>query len=97
MVLDLRREQTIWATNRFMICALFPEANISIHVMSGTEKQNTMLAAGNSNLNRTSKTKIGALMLQYGGGHESAGTCHAGNDEADVVLAKLVKIINADG
>ena len=98
VVLDLRREQTIWATNRFMIYALFPEANISIHVMSGAEEQNTMLAAGKSNLNRTSKTNIGALMLQYGGGgHEAAGTCHAANDETDVILANLVQIINTDG
>ena len=98
VVLDLRNEQRIWATNRFMIYALFPEANISIHVMSGAKRQNTMLAAGKSNLNGTSKTHIGALMLQYGGGgHEAAGTCHVGNDEADAILAKLVQIINADG
>ena len=33
VVLDLRNEDTIWATNRFMIYALFPQTNISIHVM----------------------------------------------------------------
>ena len=98
VVLDLRNEVTIWATNRFMIYALFPEANISIHVMWGVKKQNTVFATGKSILNRTSKTNIGALMLQYGGGgHEAAGTCQVGNEEADAILAKLVKIINADG
>jgi nanoRNase/pAp phosphatase (c-di-AMP/oligoRNAs hydrolase) len=97
-VLDLRTEETIWACNRFMIYALFPEINISIHVMWGVKKQNTVFAVGKSILNRTSKTNIGALMLEYrGGGHETAGTCQVSNDEADAILAQLVKIINQDG
>ena len=98
VVLDLRNEETIWACNRFMIYALFPEANISIHVMWGVKKQNTVFATGKSILNRTSKTDIGALMLKYGGGgHEAAGTCQVNNDEADATLEKLVKAINQDG
>jgi nanoRNase/pAp phosphatase (c-di-AMP/oligoRNAs hydrolase) len=98
VVLDLRNEEKIWACNRFMIYALFPEANISIHVMRGLKNQNTVFAIGKSILNRTSKTDIGALMLEYGGGgHEAAGTCQVSNDEADATLAKLVKIINQDG
>jgi nanoRNase/pAp phosphatase (c-di-AMP/oligoRNAs hydrolase) len=97
-VLDLRNEETIWATNRFMIYALYPETNISIHAMWGVQKQNTVFATGKSILNRTSKTNVGELMLQYGGGgHENAGTCQIANDEAAVVLQKLVARINADG
>ncbi|MES1163996.1 MAG: exopolyphosphatase, partial [Rhizobacter sp.] len=48
VVLDLRGEDTIYATNRFMIYALFPQCNISIHVMWGVQKQNTVLACGKS-------------------------------------------------
>lgn len=98
VVLDLRNEETIWATNRFMIYALYPEQNISIHVMWGVQKQNTVFATGKSILNRSSKTNIGELMLQYGGGgHENAGTCQIANDQADVVLHKLIARITADG
>ena len=98
VVLDLRNEENIWACNRFMIYALFPQINISIHVMWGVKKQNTVFATGKSILNRTSKTDIGALMLEYGGGgHEAAGTCQINNDEADATLANLVKAINQDG
>jgi nanoRNase/pAp phosphatase (c-di-AMP/oligoRNAs hydrolase) len=98
VVLDLRNEEKIWACNRFMIYALFPEINISIHVTWGVKHQNTVCAVGKSILNRTSKTDIGALMFEYGGGgHEAAGTCQVSNDEADATLAKLVKIINQDG
>lgn len=98
VVLDLRNEETIWATNRFMIYALFPEVNISIHVMWGVQKQNTVLATGKSIINRTSHTNVGELMLQYGGGgHQNAGTCQIANDKADTVLAEIIDKINADG
>ena len=98
VVLDLRNEETIYAGNRFMIYALFPDANISIHVMWGVKKQNTVMATGKSIINRSSKTNIGDLMLQYGGGgHVNAGTCQVSNDKAEQVLQELIKKINADG
>lgn len=85
-------------TNRFMIYALYPETNISIHVIWGVQKQNTVFATGKSILKRTSQTGVGELMLQYGGGgHENAGTCELSNDQADLVLQKLVTRSNADG
>ena len=97
-VLDLRNEETIWATNRFMIYALFPQTNISIHVMWGLQKQNTVFATGKSILDRSSKTNVGELMLQYGGGgHQAAGTCQVANDQAESTLATLIRRINADG
>lgn len=98
VVLDLRGEDTIWAVNRFMIYALFPTANISIHVMWGLQKQNTVLATGKSILDRSSKTHVGNLMLEYGGGgHNAAGTCQIANDQADAVLHTLIQRINGDG
>ena len=98
VVLDLRKEETIWATNRFMIYALFPQTNISIHVIWGVQKQNTVFACGKSILDRSSKTNVGELMLEYGGGgHEAAGTCQVPNDQADETLRKVIARINADG
>jgi len=81
-----------------MIYALFPHINISIHVIWGVQKQVTVFATGKSIVNRTSKTNIGELMLQYGGGgHVAAGTCQIDNEGADSVLQELIKKINADG
>ena len=98
VVLDLRNEETIWAANRFLIYALFPETNISIHVMWGVQKQNTVFATGKSILDRSSKTNVGELMLQYGGGgHHAAGTCQVDNDQAESTLQALITRINADG
>ena len=97
-VLDLRPEDTIFAVNRFMVYALFPDTNISIHAMWGVQKQNTVFATGKSITNRSSSTNIGDLMLAYGGGgHENAGTCQVANDQAHKVLRELVAKINADG
>ena len=98
VVLDLRDEETIYASNRFMIYAIFPDTNISIHVMWGLNQLNTVFATGKSIINRTSKTNIGDLMLKYdGGGHENAGTCQIENDVAEKVLGELVGQITADG
>jgi len=98
VVLDLRNEETIYAGNRFMIYALYPDSNISIHVLWGLNKLNTVFATGKSITNRTSKTDIGELMLEYdGGGHENAGTCQVENDEAEATIGQLIERINADG
>ncbi|QLI82693.1 exopolyphosphatase [Chitinibacter fontanus] len=98
VVLDLREEDTIYATNRFMIYAMYPQCNISIHVMWGVQQRNTVFATGKSIINRTSQTNIGALMLQYGGGgHENAGTCQVANEAVDATLRELMLKITADG
>lgn len=98
VVLNLRDEDPIWATNRFLVYALFPKCNISIHKMWGVRKQNTVFAIGKSILKRDSKTNIGELCLAYnGGGHMNAGTCQIDNEDADRVLAELVAKITTDG
>ncbi len=98
VVLDLREDEVIHPTNRFMIYALHPACNISIHVLWGLQQQNTVLAMGKSIVNRSSNTDVGALMLAYGGGgHEAAGTCQVPNEDAERVLGELLARINADG
>jgi len=96
-VLDLRGEETIYAGNRFMIYALFPECELSIHVLWGLKQQNTVFAIGKSILNRSSKTKIGDLLLTYGGGgHDAAGTCQIANDSAERTLKEIVDRLTAN-
>jgi nanoRNase/pAp phosphatase (c-di-AMP/oligoRNAs hydrolase) len=98
VVLDLRDEDPILATNRFTIYAVFPECNVSIHVLWGLKQQNTVFAVGKSILDRSSKTDVGELMLSYGGGgHSAAGTCQVPNDDAERVQAELIRKLNADG
>lgn len=98
VVLDLRNEETIYAGNRFVIYAMYPQCNISIHVLWGLQKQNTVFATGKSIFDRSSNTNVGELMLTYGGGgHQAAGTCQVSNDQAESVLQTLIARINADG
>lgn len=96
VVLDLRDEETIYAGNRFMIYALYPETQISVHVAWGFRKQNTAVMIGKSIVNKDSDVDIGALCLSYGGGgHRNAGTCQLDNDEVDAKLPDIIKALNA--
>ncbi|MBN2782029.1 MAG: exopolyphosphatase [Campylobacterales bacterium] len=98
IVLDLRDEEIIYPGNRFMIYAMYPQTNISIHVLWGFQKQNTVFATGKSIINRSSKTNIGELMLKNGGGgHNAAGTCQIDNDKCEDVLKELIEAITNDG
>lgn len=98
VLLDLRDQETIYAGNRFMIYALYPQCNISIHLMWGFRQQNTVFAIGKSILDRGSKTNVGALCLSFGGGgHMAAGTCQVDNDKVEETRASLISQINADG
>jgi nanoRNase/pAp phosphatase (c-di-AMP/oligoRNAs hydrolase) len=91
VVLDLRNEETIFAGNRFMIYALFPQCRISMHVLWGVKQQNTVFAIGKSIVDRSSPVDIGALCLMYGGGgHVAAGTCQVDNARAADVMAELI-------
>jgi nanoRNase/pAp phosphatase (c-di-AMP/oligoRNAs hydrolase) len=91
VVLDLRDEETIYAGNRFMIYALFPQCRVSMHVLWGMKRQNTVFAIGKSILDRSSPVDVGELCLAYGGGgHKAAGTCQVDNASAEQVKAELI-------
>ena len=95
VVIDLRNEETIYAGNRFMIYAMHPEVEISVHVAWGFKKQNTAVMIGKSIINRSSDFNIGDLCLKYGGGgHANAGTCQLDNDEVDAKLPGIIDELN---
>ncbi|MGB3727356.1 MAG: exopolyphosphatase [Glaciecola sp.] len=98
VILDLREQEVIYAGNRFMIYALFPQCNISIHLMWGFRLQNTVFAIGKSILDRSSTVNVGELCLQYGGGgHMAAGTCQVSNRQAEKVQVELIEHITNIG
>lgn len=94
-LLDLRDQEVIYAGNRFTIYALFPQCDISAHVMWGVRKQNTVFAIGKSVLDRSSPVNVGALCLSYGGGgHRAAGTCQIDNDQAEAVKLAMIDALS---
>ncbi len=96
VVLDLRDEAVIHAGNRFVVYAMFPQCDISMHVMWGRDKQNTVYTVGKSIFDRGNPLPVGELMLSHGGGgHDAAGTCQGPNQTADALKAQLIGQINA--
>ena len=94
-IIDLREQETIYAGNRFMVYAMYPETQISIHVAWGFKKQNTAVMIGKSIINKSSNANIGELCLKYGGGgHKNAGTCQLDNDKVDAALPDIIKALN---
>ncbi len=95
VVLDYRKEETIFSGNRFLVYALFPECNVSIHLLRSRVPETTVLAMGKSILNRTNPVDIGSLCLQHGGGgHAAAGTCQIPAAEADALVPSIVRSLD---
>ena len=96
-LIDLRDEPIIYAGNRFAVYALYPECDVSAHVMWGLKKQNTVFAIGKSILDRGAQVDVGALCLGYGGGgHRAAGTCQIANPQAEAVKAELIAALSGE-
>ena len=97
VVLDMRNESIIYAANRFLVYALFPNCTMSLHVMWGREKANTVFALGRSIFNTVSTIDIGDLCTRFGGGgHQYAGTCQIGNEWAEQRLAEVLARIESE-
>lgn len=95
VILDLRNEEVIHAGNRFMIYAMYPEAQYSVHVVWGYQKQNTAVMIGKSIINKSGNEDVGQLCLAYGGGgHFNAGTCQLDNDSVDTLLPNIIYVLN---
>ena len=97
VIIDLRNEDVIYTGNRFMIYAMHPEVEISVHVAWGFKKQNTAVMIGKSIINKNSNFDIGELCLRYGGGgHKNAGTCQIDNDKIDDALPEIIRQLNGE-
>ncbi|MBL7993959.1 exopolyphosphatase [bacterium] len=98
IITDQRPVKKFPAGNRFLIYTLFPEGNISARLFRGKEPGITVCAVGHSIFNRTSKTDVGALMAEYGGGgHKGAGTCQFPDAEADARVKEIVERMKKAG
>jgi nanoRNase/pAp phosphatase (c-di-AMP/oligoRNAs hydrolase) len=94
-VIDLRREDLIYCGNRFLVYALLPECNVSVHLLRSRQPGMTVIAVGKSILNRTNPVDVGDLMLQHGGGgHSAVGTCQIASDAADDLVPLIVESLN---
>jgi nanoRNase/pAp phosphatase (c-di-AMP/oligoRNAs hydrolase) len=94
IVTDLRGAETIYVGNRFLLYTMFPDQNISVWIVDGPNKANTVITVGYSIINRTATADIGSLMLHHGGGgHFQVGTCQVPHEEANKIIAEIIKKI----
>ena len=94
-VIDLRDEEVLYCGNRFLAYALFPECNISVHLLRSKQPGSTVIAVGKSILNRTNPVDVGDLMLKHGGGgHPAAGTCQISSERAHDLVPEIVEALN---
>jgi len=92
IVTDLRGAGDLPPGNRFLIYTMFPETNIQVRVFDGKKGEFVVCAVGHSIFNRTSKTDVGALMSEYGGGgYRGAGTCQLPLAGAEEKVREIVE------
>ncbi len=95
IVTDLRDVEGLPAGNRFLIYALFPEANVSIRIAWGPEREFVVATVGHSIFNRTYPVHVGGLMSRYGGGgHRGTGATPLSAENADVLIGELIVKLN---
>ncbi len=95
IVTDLRDVEGLPVGNRFLIYTLFPEANVSIRIAWGPEREFVVATVGHSIFNRTCPVHVGGLMSRYGGGgHRGAGATPLSADKADELIGELIVKLN---
>ena len=96
IIIDYLNEEIIYPGNRFLIYAMYPEVNVSIHKNWGKNKKNIVFSVGKSIINKSCEDNIGELMLKHGGGgHQAAGGCQPSFDEAQEVLKDILYQLNS--
>jgi nanoRNase/pAp phosphatase (c-di-AMP/oligoRNAs hydrolase) len=94
LIVDLRNVEPIHAGNRFLPYTLYPECDISMTIVDGKQKLNTVITVGYSIINKSSRVDVGSLMLKYGGGgHRAVGTCQVAAAEAAKVIGEIAAAI----
>jgi len=91
VVTDMRNEEILYPGNRFLIYALFPECNVSMHVVNDSAGNRTSFVVGKSVIDRAYQKDIGKILKSHGGGgHSNAGTCMSDRESADELKDKLI-------
>ena len=98
IITDLRGIGEPPTGNRFLIYTMFPEANIQVRIFDGRKGEFVVAAVGHSIFNRSSRTDVGKLMDQYGGGgHRGAGTCQLPLATAERQIEEIIAKLKSDG
>lgn len=93
---DFRQVEKIPIGNRFLVYTLFPDANVSVRVHWGPQRQFVAVVVGHSIFNRTCKVNIGELMSDFGGGgHVGAGAAPLKAETANADIEEIIRRLKA--
>ncbi|MEM7352488.1 MAG: exopolyphosphatase [Acidobacteriota bacterium] len=93
---DFRSQGVLPIGNRFLVYTLFPDANVSLRVHWGPEREFVVVAVAHSIFNRTCNTKVGELLSRYGGGgHAGAGSAPIPTAEAEEKIGEILAALQA--
>lgn len=97
VITDFRPLDHVPIGNRFLVYAIYPEANVSVRIHWGPNRQFPMLLVGHSIFNRTCRTNVGELAARYGGGgHKGAGSIPL-MDEPDQQIRMVIAELKGNG
>ena len=98
VITDFRGEFIPPIGNRFLVYTLFPEANVSLRIHWGPDRDFVVVAVGHSIFNRTCKTRVGDLMSRFGGGgHVGAGSAPLPVDGIDESITEIIEELKSNG
>jgi hypothetical protein len=93
---DFRHVEKIPIGNRFLVYTLFPDANVSVRIHWGPQRQFVAAVVGHSIFNRTCKVNIGELMSDFGGGgHVGAGAAPLKAETANADIEEIIRRLKA--
>jgi len=94
VITDFRRLAERPVGNRFLVYALYPEANVWANVFRAHDPNLVVISLGHSILNRTCTVDVGQLLAGYGGGgHRGAGTCQVAKTKAARVMKEIIEVL----
>lgn len=98
IITDFRDLEAVPIGNRFLVYALFPEANVSLRLQWGPQKKFVAASLGHHIFNRTCATHCGQLASDFGGGgHKGAAACPLDKDKAEEQIAEIVRRLKEAG
>ena len=98
VITDFRSLDRIPVGNRFLVYALFPEANVSIRLQWGPNKGFVAATLGHSIFNRTSYANCGVICGEFGGGgHRGAGAVPMSGDNIDDKISQIIQKLKDAG
>jgi hypothetical protein len=98
VVTDFRGLEGVPIGNRFLVYALFPEANVSLRLQWGPEKNSVAASLGHNIFKRDCATHCGELASDFGGGgHRGAAACPLDPLKAEGQIREIVERLKAAG